>query len=114
MSAFPRYYILLDRLPVAVDMWTWARQFEKSNRKIASDRVGKARVSTVFLGLDHSFSGGEPVLFETTVFGGPLNGEMDRYSTYSDAERGHQEMLTKVKIASARIKVIADDAGAKQ
>ena len=73
----------------------------------------KARVSTVFIGLDHSFGRGDPIVFETMVFGGPLNGDMDRYATYSDAERGHKEMLTKVKIAAAQINAIADNAGAK-
>lgn len=113
-DAFPDKYILVNRLPVAVDLWTWARWFEDiKNRQIGKDYVGKVEVSTVFLGLNHNWRDGEPILFETMVFGGPLHGDMDRYCTYAEAERGHQEMLTKVKIAAARIKAIADTAGVK-
>lgn len=112
---WPMHYILVNRLPVAVDLWTWARWLEKNHkvRRIGDDWVGAVRVSTVFIGLDHSFGRGDPLVFETMVFGGPLNMAMDRYATYAEAERGHQEMLTKVKIASAQIKAIADTAGAK-
>ena len=114
MSDWPRYYILSGRLPVAVDMWTWARMYERSDRKVADERIGnRIRVSTVFLGLDHNFRGGEPVLFETMIFGGPLNGEMWRYCTYDEAERGHAEAVAAARIASAKVDAIADAAGAK-
>jgi len=52
----------------------------------------------VFLTVDHRFGGdGPPILWETLVFGGPLDGEMDRYSSYDDAVRGHAAMLARVK-----------------
>lgn len=53
-------------------------------------------VSTVFLGLDHQYGDGPPLLFETMVFGGPLDHEMNRYSTWNEAEKGHQEMVERV------------------
>jgi hypothetical protein len=49
-------------------------------------------VSTVFLGLDHSFEG-PPILFETLVSGGDLEGEMDRYHTWEEAIKGHNNMM---------------------
>jgi len=49
-------------------------------------------VSTVFLGLDHSFEG-SPVLFETLVSGGNLDEEMDRYHSWEEAVKGHNNML---------------------
>ena len=49
MSEWPRYYMLVDRLPVAVDHDTWMRWFETSDRQIGDDKIGKTRVSTVFL-----------------------------------------------------------------
>jgi len=114
MGEWPRYYILIDRLPVAVDMMTWARWFENiNNRRIGDDHIGKVHVSTVFLGLDHNFGGGDPVLFETMVFGGALDQETVRYCTYAQAERGHAEAVTRAKIAAAKIKSIADHAGVK-
>jgi len=109
---WPRYYILIDRLPVAVDVLTWAEWWAANLKacRIGEDQIGKVRVSTVFLGLDHNFQGGEPVLFETMIFGGPLDSSQWRYRTYADAERGHQEALAQVKIAAAKIKSISDKA----
>lgn len=110
---WPRHYILVGRTPMAVDLMTWARMFEKNDRHVGIDHVTDAcRVSTVFLGLDHGFGRGDPVLFETMIFGGPLDGEMERYSTYDQAERGHAEAVTKAKIACAKVKALADAAGA--
>lgn len=68
-------------------------------------------MSTVFLGLDHNFSGGEPILFETMIFGGPLDGEQRRYHTYDQAERGHTEAVAAARIARAKVKSLADSAG---
>jgi hypothetical protein len=112
------YYILVGRAPMAVDMLTWSLWFGGNieKRRVAFTEIdGGAHVSTVFLGLDHNYLGvGEPLLFETLVFGGPLADEMKRYSTYEQAERGHAEMVAQAKIAAAKIKSIADGAGAKQ
>jgi hypothetical protein len=47
------------------------------------------------------------------VFGGPLDGEQWRYCTYAEAERGHADAVAQAKIAAAKIKSIADHAGAK-
>jgi hypothetical protein len=58
----------------------------------------KVTVSTVFLGLDHSFGGGPPVLFETMVFGMPDGSEyQDRYHTWQEAEAGHREVVRKLR-----------------
>ena len=95
------YYILKDKEPVQVDMMTWAKGID-GNRDVAKDKIGKVLVSTVFLGLDHRFgfadkSDSKPILFETMVFGGDLDGEQERYCTWDDAEKGHQFMCEKVK-----------------
>lgn len=113
MSEWPDYYILIDRLPVAVDVLTWGNWFRDiEQRRIGDDKFNGVRVSTVFLGLNHNFGSGEPVLFETMIFGGPLDNETWRYATYDQAERGHQEALTQAQIAAAKIKAIKDKAGA--
>lgn len=75
----------------------WGKWMESANRVVAQDKVGKVRVSTVFLGLDHSFVGGVPLLFETMVFGGKLNQEQRRYTTWEESEMGHKKMLKKIK-----------------
>ena len=74
-------------------------QRNKDARRVALTKVAKdVEVSTVFLGLDHNFCDeGNPVLFETLVFGGSMNGEMYRYENWIEAEQGHQEMVDKVR-----------------
>jgi hypothetical protein len=63
------------------------------------------RVSTVFLGLDYGFrtDDGPPVLWESMIFGGPLSGEMRRYTSRADAIAGHAELceLVRLEIAAA-------------
>jgi hypothetical protein len=111
---FPRYYILVDRVPFAVDLMTWARWFNDGDRRrVARTVIDEALgvwVSTVFLGLDHNFLGrGDPVLFETMCFGPtdgtlafgrethPSIGETWRYSSWKDAEAGHAAMCDEVR-----------------
>jgi len=94
------YFILRERRPVAVDLITWARWFETADRRIARDEVGKATtVSTVFIGCNHQFGKGPPLVFETMVFNGKLDGECQRYSSYDDAEIGHAAMVRKCRKA---------------
>lgn len=76
----------------------WARWFETADRIVKNTPVGDAKVSTVFLGIDHSFREmGEPLLFETMVFGGQMHGEQERYSTWEEAEKGHEKMVERLR-----------------
>jgi hypothetical protein len=90
------------------DLLTWARWYESADRRVAQDMDegapggGKVHVSTVFLGRDHGFGRGLPVLWETLVFGGVLDGEMQRYTSLADALAGHQAMCTRVGATIAR------------
>lgn len=52
-------------------------------------------VSTVWLGLDHNFGEGPPLIFETMVFKEGDAGELERYSTQEEALRGHKKLLKK-------------------
>jgi hypothetical protein len=99
-------YILNDDGTVRVepDLHTWAQWFETANRHIGDDYLlGDAdhedvRVSTVFLGIDHNFHlAGEPVLFETKIFGGEHDQWQYRYSTKEQAVAGHAKALAWVK-----------------
>lgn len=66
-----------------------------SNNRVDYTEVGELRVSTVFLGLDHNFTGkGPPILFETMVFGGTLEEMGQRYHTEEEALKGHLEIVT--------------------
>jgi hypothetical protein len=57
-------------------------------------------VSTVTLPFDHNWGGeGGPQLYETLVFGGPLDDEMERYATPDAAEAGHAVMVERCRVA---------------
>lgn len=97
------FYILDDdNRPVAVDFMTAARWLEANESRCVVEKtwIAEVEVSTVFLHLDHNWSGGgPPVVFETKVFGGQLDGKTDRYSTWEEAKAGHDQMVKRVKRA---------------
>ncbi len=87
--------------PIAIDpdapSGTWANQFDTDNRRVALTQDGEISVSTVFLGVDHNYcAGGPPLLFETMVFGGVLDGEQEGCTTWEQAEEQHREMVRRV------------------
>jgi hypothetical protein len=91
------------------DIIAWAEWFETADRHVALTEHELFRVSTVFLGLDHRFSGkGPPILFETMAFERGSSASLDcfRYATWEDAEIGHQamvrRMLERVGVASSQ------------
>jgi len=87
------YAILEGRQLKLVDsVLEWAKYFGTANRTIAKTQKNDVTVSTVFLGLDHSFGDGAPLWFETLVFGGVCDGEMNRCTTYEEAEKMHKDM----------------------
>jgi|SRR5882762_6101347 len=76
------------------DLIQWATWFENAaNRRVRLTQVGPYEVSTVFLGLDHSFLRDidSPILFETMVFAEngdnslEFAGECERCSTWDQA-----------------------------
>lgn len=93
------FYILDGKTPVRCELIEWGNWFEKNDRKVKKTVIGEVTISTVFLGLDHSFGLGEglPVLFETMVFGGIMDAQMDRYCSWEQAEEGHDAMVERVK-----------------
>ena len=56
-------------------------------------------VSTVWLGLNHRYGDGAPLIFETMVFPEKDNFSdevCERYSTLAEAEEGHKKMVEKI------------------
>jgi hypothetical protein len=98
------HYILNGHEPVPVDLMTWARWLEENRdqKRVAIDKVGETTVSTVFLGLDHSFGDGPPLLFETMTFEGPISDECERYTTWDEAVAGHAVMCERVRSAQGK------------
>jgi len=96
-----KHYILKGDVPVEADLITWANWYDKTDNHVAFDEIGEIQVSTVFLGLDHNFTpDGAPILYETMVFGGPLDQEQERYRTLHEAKAGHQKMIERVREAA--------------
>jgi len=80
-------------------MLVWAKWCGEGERRRVQQDIfnGKCNVSTVFLGLDHSFSDeGPPILFETMIFGGVFSEYQDRYATWDEAEEGHKKALNMI------------------
>ncbi len=70
----------------------------ENDRRVAETSIDEFRISTVFLGLDHGFGKGDPLLFETMVFspeGDPL--QMNRYFTWEEAKEGHRAFVEEYK-----------------
>lgn len=78
--------------------------FDVNYKHVRVDRAGDYYVSTVWLGLDHSYPRGEgpPIIFETMVFlydsGLGHDYDMERYSTEEDAIQGHRRMVKKWRL----------------
>lgn len=94
------HYILIDHRPVREpDVIRWAEWFNAADRKVKREYVGMYLISTVFLGLDHRFSGkGPPILFETMVF--PQTESLSyqtRCATWTEAEDMHDAAVAAVR-----------------
>jgi hypothetical protein len=98
------YILTTDNEPVAVSI-TKAAQWMEDNPKrkqigfdILQDKDdNNISVSTVFLGLDHSWNNKGLILWETMIFGGINDQYQERYSSYEDALEGHQRAIDLIK-----------------
>jgi len=87
-------YILDDETGEPIpceDLLTWGKWLQGADRTVAKTKKGDIRVSTMFLGLDHSFGEGPPLLYETMIFGGEHDQYQARYATRKEALAGHKE-----------------------
>jgi hypothetical protein len=100
-------------------------QFLASNERIVARTGNDTKwVSTVFLGIDHRYWNGPPLVFESMAFvdegktiddlhGGrtwvPTSLDCERYSSWDDAEIGHKAMVRKWLI-NAKTRVRTDEA----
>ncbi len=88
-----RHYILdAAGEPVPTDWLTWARWRDANDdaRGVAVTQRDAVLVSTVFLGMDHGWGAGPPVLWETMIFGGDHHDYQERYTSRADALAGHR------------------------
>lgn len=93
------HYILEGHQPVPCDdPSAWAAWFALADRAVKQTNLGDViDISTVFLGLDHQWGDGPPLLFETMVFRYPSaeSLDMDRYPTWDDAVAGHEAIVAR-------------------
>ena len=95
------YYVLDDQGDPVVEpnFDRWAEWFaDNFVRRIDRTQVDDADVSTVFLGVDHQWGDGPPLLFETMIFGGRYDGHQWRWSTRQAAIDGHTAVVKALTV----------------
>jgi len=99
LSRLGRFWYLVGHTPVGTDdVAVWSDNLEPIEaRRVGNTQIGVVSVSTVFLGVDHQFWGGPPLLFETMIFGGPQDEFCERYSTWDEAEAGHARIVAALR-----------------
>lgn len=121
------YYYVPDAAGVpqpADDFLVWADWTDKSALPGSGEtadypagrRVGKTvlpsgdTVSTVFLGIDHNWGGGPPVLFETMAYtaDGSFYAFQDRYCTVEEARAGHARAVADPSVFLPEAEEAAD------
>jgi hypothetical protein len=91
------YWILQNMRSKQVSYFEYAAWIETSNRTIDITQIGDVRVATEFCGVDRGFGVGPPLLFETIVSGGPLDGQKWHYASLGEAKQGHHEAVAEVR-----------------
>jgi hypothetical protein len=92
-----------DRAGNPITLRQWAHLRQMPNREeyviVGRDHVGEITVSTVWVGLDMGFHpDSPPTIFETMIFGGPMDQDTWRYATEAEAIAGHAEVLNMVRL----------------
>jgi hypothetical protein len=88
-----KYILDENNNPVPVeDTVRWSQWFQTADRTVRRNIMFGCTISTVFLGLNHRWGEGAPLLFETMIFGPdehPLNEYQTRSSTWDEAVQHH-------------------------
>lgn len=104
-------YYDINGVPVSTLEWTKMLK-DMDYRRIGLDTFDGWIISTVWLGLDHHFGNGPPLIFETMVFKkGVSVGEPDytnRYSTLEEAKQGQAYTVEAYKSLVRRQKMVND------
>lgn len=80
--------------PISPEEWGRLHSDESYMRIGGTVVAGGAYVSTVWVGINMNYTRqGPPIIFETLVSGGPMDGRMWRYATEGQAVIGHDEVV---------------------
>lgn len=90
-----------NAIPATLMEWAGWLEGDCDKRIVGRSRIDDKLVSTVFLGLDHGYPEllkvcrelYKPKIFETMVFEKKEDIYCDRYSTWKEAEKGHQKAI---------------------
>lgn len=101
----PDKYVLVGKVPkLEPDIISWMEWRHGADCTINMTQVGEMCVLTVFLGIDHAFDGGPPLLFETMIFA--RHGEIDAYqgrcTTWEQAEIQHANAVEAARASTTR------------
>ncbi len=98
------YYKLEGQTPVAVEsfiewnLWMAAARF--ADITVMYNEFNDCLISTKFVGIDLNpgscNSNSQPMVFETLVMGGVLDGKRNFYPTWDEAIQGHLKICTQV------------------
>ena len=105
------YKLDADRNPVRcenhMEYFLWHQSQPKESATGIGLQLAKTRitenisVSTVFLGSDHAYRGTLPELWETMIFGGERDEEIERYNSWGVAMAGHERIVGELQKVSA-------------
>lgn len=104
-----KYKLIDGKVVQTDDLMDWASWYENTKERIIKQtRISShIQVSTVFLGIDHNFSGcGPPILFEIMVFGGEHDGYCVRLCTLNQAKTGHKLIVEGIQKSNLDKKLI--------
>jgi hypothetical protein len=96
-----KYYILEGKTPVAVESfkdWNlWMASVSFGDTTVMYNEFNDCLISTKFVGIDLALSvGPKPMVFETLVIGGVMDGKKNFYPTWDEAIQGHIKICGQV------------------
>lgn len=91
-------YFDRDGEPMTLDQYCKTLDSKGRDKRVGYTKIdADVSVSTVWLALDHQWGEGEPLIFETMIFGGDHDGWMRRYSSEEAAMRGHLRVVDALR-----------------
>lgn len=91
-----------DKQGKPIELMEWGELMQDMEYKrvgLTEDLKDGVYVSTVWIGMDHSFVKGPPLIFESRAFKDvgveSRERDLDRYATLAEAEDGHRRMVAK-------------------
>ncbi|MEH2032236.1 MAG: hypothetical protein V7K67_21740 [Nostoc sp.] len=100
---FGRYYKLQGQSPIIAESFLdWCLWMASADTRVMVNDIYNVNISTVFVGINlDPQQSGEPMIFETLVMGGVLDGKRNHWSTWEQAMQGHLKICAQISKLSA-------------